>query len=190
MFLTKGYAPASMNDIAVAAQTSKGGIYHHFQNKEDLFSNVMTMLYSKLNEFLEEKVKDLTELHDILEFFFTSSKAIIDYLNQLAGSKDIAEYNYHILMLEAVKHLPQRTADIDNFHKEYTDEICELFKVAQANDIIRNDLDPQTLALESHALIEGLFLINITDKASEIDEKGRKIFKEYWKKISTQKECL
>lgn len=190
VFLTKGYAPASMNDIAVAANTSKGGIYHHFKNKENLFCSVMIMLYSKLNQFLERKVKNLTELYDILEYFFTSSKEIIDYLNQLAGSKDIAEYNYHILMLEAFKHLPNSAADIDNFHNNYTNAISELFKEAQAKGIIRKDLDPNTLALESHALIEGLFLVNVTDKTSDVDEKGEKIFKEYWKKITTQEECL
>ena len=185
VFLTKGYEPASMNDIALSAQTSKGGMYHHFKNKEDLFRNVMTMLYMKLGNYLEAKVAKYSNVRQILKYFFTSSQEIIDFLNSLAGSNDIAEYNYHILMLEAIKHMPDTAQEMDLIHKEYTEMIAIFLKEAQKNGEIRKDIDCDILSLQIHAMIEGLFLVNITEKATKIDEKGKKIFEEFWKIIST-----
>ena len=41
LFSTKGYCSASISDILVAANTSKGGFYNHFASKEILFIHVL-----------------------------------------------------------------------------------------------------------------------------------------------------
>ena len=41
VFLAKGVAGTSLNDIAVAAGTTRGAIYWHFQDKADLFNAMM-----------------------------------------------------------------------------------------------------------------------------------------------------
>jgi AcrR family transcriptional regulator len=41
LFSSKGYCSTSINDILKAANTSKGGVYNHFESKEDLFSEVL-----------------------------------------------------------------------------------------------------------------------------------------------------
>ncbi len=58
-FSKNGYSDTSLRDIASDAQVSKGGLYHHFPTKEDLFlavcshSKDLTMMKTK--KFLEEK---------------------------------------------------------------------------------------------------------------------------------------
>jgi len=37
LFLLKGLDAVTVDDICLAASTSKGGFYHHFRNKEDVF---------------------------------------------------------------------------------------------------------------------------------------------------------
>jgi AcrR family transcriptional regulator len=41
VFALKGYAAASMEDVALAAGCSKGGLYHHFPAKEHLLRAVV-----------------------------------------------------------------------------------------------------------------------------------------------------
>ena len=41
MFEQRGVSRTSLNDIAVAAGTSRGAIYWHFQDKADLFNAMM-----------------------------------------------------------------------------------------------------------------------------------------------------
>jgi AcrR family transcriptional regulator len=38
LFLTKGYNGSNLRDIASEAQVSMGGIYHHFDSKEDIYN--------------------------------------------------------------------------------------------------------------------------------------------------------
>jgi TetR/AcrR family transcriptional repressor of nem operon len=41
LFSSKGFLSTSIKDIMEASGTSKGGLYNHFRNKEDLFSAVL-----------------------------------------------------------------------------------------------------------------------------------------------------
>ena len=41
LFSAKGFLNTSINDIMLASGTSKGGLYNHFRNKEELFSAVL-----------------------------------------------------------------------------------------------------------------------------------------------------
>lgn len=87
-FAKKGYAGTSLKDIALTAKISKGGLYHHFSNKEDLFVAVCTEnvnnTMKKTKEFFAKKqstqpCKD-DELFDELSEF---------YDNVVVGPKDL-----------------------------------------------------------------------------------------------------
>jgi len=56
-FAQKGYSETSMDDIANLAEVSKGGLYHHFPSKEDLFLSVL----KKYQQLLEESLAGLFE---------------------------------------------------------------------------------------------------------------------------------
>ena len=42
LFQQQGYDGTSMNDIAAALKFSKGGLYHHFQSKDEILFDLMT----------------------------------------------------------------------------------------------------------------------------------------------------
>ena len=42
LFQQQGYDATSMNDIAAALKLSKGGLYHHFQSKDEILFNLMS----------------------------------------------------------------------------------------------------------------------------------------------------
>lgn len=58
-FSKKGYFNTSLRDIALDAKISKGGLYHHFPTKEDLFVAVCKhskdLIMKKTLEFLKNK---------------------------------------------------------------------------------------------------------------------------------------
>jgi len=59
LFSTKGYMSTSITDILKAADTSKGGLYNHFTNKESLFLEAL----SEARKIWREK--NLTGIEDI-----------------------------------------------------------------------------------------------------------------------------
>lgn len=50
-FMSKGYAGSSMESIAKKAGVSKGGVYHHFPNKEVLLMESNKKLSQEMEEF-------------------------------------------------------------------------------------------------------------------------------------------
>ncbi len=77
-FAKKGYAGTSLKDIALTAKVSKGGLYHHFSNKEDLFfvvctENINTTM-KKTMDFFEKRqnlqmCEEDTLLEDLEEYY-------------------------------------------------------------------------------------------------------------------------
>jgi AcrR family transcriptional regulator len=58
LFVERGYAAVSMQEIADAVPIHKATLYHHFQNKDDLFQSVvrlaMTQRHSQIEAFMKE----------------------------------------------------------------------------------------------------------------------------------------
>jgi AcrR family transcriptional regulator len=52
LFQQRGYDATSMNDVAAALKLSKGGLYHHFQSKDEILFEIM----SHAMEITEERV--------------------------------------------------------------------------------------------------------------------------------------
>ena len=52
LFQQQGYDGTSMNDVAAALKLSKGGLYHHFQSKDEILFNLM----SHAMDITEERV--------------------------------------------------------------------------------------------------------------------------------------
>ena len=60
-FAGRGYRDASMDDIASAAETSKGGVYFHFPTKESIFRELMRTTADKLVGKVERAVAAETD---------------------------------------------------------------------------------------------------------------------------------
>jgi AcrR family transcriptional regulator len=60
-FATRGYRDTAVDDIASAAETSKGGIYFHFPTKEAIFRELMQTTADKLVGRVERAVALETE---------------------------------------------------------------------------------------------------------------------------------
>lgn len=53
VFAEKGYAMTNMQDIAAAANVSRGPLYYHYKNKQVLFNSVVELHYKRAYEKLE-----------------------------------------------------------------------------------------------------------------------------------------
>jgi AcrR family transcriptional regulator len=60
-FSRRGYRDTAMDDIAAAAETSKGGVYFHFPTKESIFRELMRTTADKLVGKVERAVAVETE---------------------------------------------------------------------------------------------------------------------------------
>jgi AcrR family transcriptional regulator len=63
LFQQQGYDATSMNDVAAALKLSKGGLYHHFQSKDEILFHIM----SHAMEITEERVINVARRIDGVE---------------------------------------------------------------------------------------------------------------------------
>ena len=57
LFQEQGYDGTSMNDVAAALKLSKGGLYHHFQSKDEILFNLMNHAMDITEERVINRVK-------------------------------------------------------------------------------------------------------------------------------------
>ena len=115
LFLEKGFANTSMNDIAKAAGISKGAIYHHFKSKEEIINAVTDKQAAAVQEIMEswlseadafngkeklqfilEKNIDSQEAHsldDVMSVRMKSAEFVLSYMQDSVqnGAPFIAE---------------------------------------------------------------------------------------------------
>lgn len=73
LFQQQGYDATSMNDVAAALKLSKGGLYHHFQSKDEILFHIMSHAMAITEERVinvvrrienpEERLRTLIRLH-------------------------------------------------------------------------------------------------------------------------------
>jgi len=73
LFQQRGYDATSMNDVAAALKLSKGGLYHHFQSKDEILFEIMSHAMEITQERVlnpvrgiadpEERLRALIRLH-------------------------------------------------------------------------------------------------------------------------------
>jgi TetR/AcrR family transcriptional regulator, cholesterol catabolism regulator len=73
LFQQRGYDATSMNDVAAALKLSKGGLYHHFQSKDEMLFHIMNHALDITEERVvkvvrgiqgpEERLRTLIRLH-------------------------------------------------------------------------------------------------------------------------------
>jgi AcrR family transcriptional regulator len=59
LFNQKGYLETSMDDISIAGQLSKGGIYHYFSSKDEILYFISTNYMDLLLKDLEQELKKI-----------------------------------------------------------------------------------------------------------------------------------
>jgi len=73
LFQQRGYDATSMNDVAAALKLSKGGLYHHFQSKDEILFEIMNHAMEITQELViapvrrivgpEDRLRALIRLH-------------------------------------------------------------------------------------------------------------------------------
>jgi AcrR family transcriptional regulator len=61
LFQQRGYDATSMNDVAAALKLSKGGLYHHFQSKDEILFEIMNHAMEITEERVLNPVRSLAD---------------------------------------------------------------------------------------------------------------------------------
>jgi AcrR family transcriptional regulator len=66
LFQQRGYDATSMNDVAAALKLSKGGLYHHFQSKDEILFEIMNHAMEITQERVLNPVREIADAEERL----------------------------------------------------------------------------------------------------------------------------
>jgi len=151
LFLHKSYEAVSISDISQAIGLTKGALYHHFVNKEDLFKAVCDRYLSVIG--LVELRDDIT----LAEFIQLS----IDHVKKVVYTICIDDApfipaNYLSLLIDALRHYPGYAGESGKFFTLVIDKLKIILDNAVKNGEVREDIDSYSTALNFFSLSVGI----------------------------------
>ena len=182
LFLEKGYERTSLNDIAGAVGITKPAIYYHFENKDELFNDVLSLFFERMGEWSASRFRGCDTARALLS-------ALLSSIGSFKGAADIllerepsdTPYNLIELFLAAGRRDPTIRGRIGAGFVETRRRLSAKLAEAQRAGEIRDDVDCDAVALLIHAAIEGATLISYHDETVDVHDVGGPMFDLVWR---------
>ncbi|WP_117880330.1 TetR/AcrR family transcriptional regulator [Aureibaculum luteum] len=165
IFNQNGYAATSMSDITLATSLTKGAIYGHFENKEELaiaaFNyNVKSMLL-RIGEHLSTNDSPIEKLYLITDFY----RNYYNYSKELGGcpitNVGVDANNQNTALLERVRYVVRKIQD----------QIATLIEDGIKAGEINTEINAMTFAKRIDTMLQGaIFLTYTMDDDSYLKE--------------------
>ena len=106
-FAENDYQSVSLNSIAEGIGITKGGIYHYFSSKDELYMECLITVFERVREFSIDAMSEDASLEEVLTYLFSFNNIFqgmaeslnIDFLN------NYLDYSY--LMFVGIKKFPK-----------------------------------------------------------------------------------
>ena len=138
VFHTRGYADASVQDIADELGILKGSLYHYIDSKEDLLFRILDETHDEVQAILEE-VAAMPESRPRSSACASTSRRQVDYTSRNLAKMAIYYHDADQLSEERRRELYRKRRVHEKF---VADLIAEAQKRGEANA----DLDPKVVA--------------------------------------------
>ncbi len=151
LFLTLSYEGVSISQLSCAIGMTKGALYHHFKNKEELFKLVIDK-YLHIPTVAEDI--ETLNLYEYIQLSIVNAEKIIR--SYFKDSDVFTPFNYMSLFADAFRHYP----GFVEMKGKFTAEQIEKTKIVLQNAInsgeIRDDINVCLIASNFFAINMGL----------------------------------
>lgn len=159
VFSRKGFSAATLIDIAAEAGVTRGAVYWHFKNKEELYFQLNEkynmMFFGKINDLLSEDMKAGEKLKVIISYLF-----------------GMLEDNKEFRMIEEINHtgksdsIPNNNAMCEYFSgakQEKWETVKALIEKGKEDGEIRKDIDSASMTDAILGYVFGVELLWLQD---------------------------
>jgi TetR/AcrR family transcriptional regulator, transcriptional repressor for nem operon len=163
LFLSHSYEAVTISEISKAIGLTKGALYHHFLNKEELFRAV-------IDKYLVLEMEDNNIKYTSLLQFIDDSIAITKRIitNSLGEEPAFIPVNYFSLLIDALRHYPGFEASKVLLNSLQIEKIKSIMRDAAERGEIRNDLDIEITAMNFYSINLGLASSLYTYKSTSV----------------------
>jgi len=132
LFQQQGYDATSMNDVAAALKLSKGGLYHHFQSKDEILFDLMDHAMEITQERVINPVCDIADPEERLRMLIRLHIEVV--LSVRDREITVMLHENHPLPPSLRRRINTRKKDYVHFVESL---IAELQRARQSKGIVR-----------------------------------------------------
>ena len=161
VFSAKGYAAATLDDVASAAKVTRGAIYWHFKSKADLYNTLTGELSARGATVVQQAVAEGGTFLEILRNVFVRQCALIEEDKEARAVMELALFKTGLdpeLQAGRKKQLEVGNALLEG--------ITATMQQGIALGVLRNDLDPADMARAFIAFENGAIQLWLTSPKS------------------------
>ena len=151
LFLNRSYEAVSISDISNAIGLTKGALYHHFKNKEELFKSVVDKYLFTPETFAD--IKTISLLEYITLCTFQAEKTI---RKLFSFTMIFTPINYMSMFADAFRHYPGYAEKKGVFFSHEIEKTKIVLENAIESGEIRSDLNPILIATNLFSINMGL----------------------------------
>jgi AcrR family transcriptional regulator len=167
LFSKHGYRGVSVNQIVEKVGITKGGFYHYFSSKDELFIEGMEQfVFQSMEEMTDSIFQKTGSVKQFLQEYFLFPKYYFQWMESI-GFEDIK--GLYMLMFNGLDMFPGLFNRMLDTYKNQIDMITELLKKGKENGEIRKDLPEYATALQVISTLEGLFFVAMALDKPEIN---------------------
>jgi TetR/AcrR family transcriptional regulator, transcriptional repressor for nem operon len=154
LFMTKGYNEVSMNDILKKTGLSKGGFYHHFTSKEELYENVIDrFFFAAASDPGYQPSPELSFVENMDQFLERKEQAFKIFAHHLGVEH--SEINFFMFIMQAIKNLAGVRQKLELFMYREKQQIEHIIDIAVRRDELRSNIVVSQLADQIIAMFDG-----------------------------------
>ncbi len=137
-FARYGYQATSIDRIAKAAGVTKGALYYHFKDKEDL---LFAAVKNRIGQFERRVVGDLTPIADTRTALRRLARVCFDHATKSNHRRMIVT-----LMVEAIDTNPRLAAEFRQMMQRFREFLGRIVRAGQQRGEFRADVDANVAA--------------------------------------------
>lgn len=140
LFAQKGFYGTSISDLTQAVGLTKGALYHHFKDKDDLFFAVVESVQSIWEKSVGEEVGSETNTLNQISRLFDRHAAMI-------SENEFICLVMSNLMNEMESLNPRFSSALEQIYEGFIQFVQNIIRQGQLNGDIKTDVDPMLLSL-------------------------------------------
>src|SRR2546430_17301806 len=148
LFQQRGYDATSMNDVAAALKLSKGGLYHHFQSKDEILFNLMDHAMDITQERVINGVRDIADPEERLRMLIRRHIEVV---------LSVRDREVTVMLHENHPLTPSLRRRINARKKEYVHFVENLIAEVQRARQSRGSVSPRAAAFALLGMINWIY---------------------------------
>jgi TetR/AcrR family acrAB operon transcriptional repressor len=168
VFSAKGYSAATLDDVAKAANMTRGAIYWHFKSKADLYNTLVQEVSARGAAVVQQAIAEGGSLIEILRRVFVRQCALIEEDQEARAVMELALFKTALdpeLQASRKKQLEAGNTLIEG--------VAAAMQQGSAQGLLRSDLQPIDMARAFLAFENGAIQLWLTSpKAFSLKESA------------------